>query len=139
MGASRSIDVTGANKNSGTATAGGTFTHFRIYAADGTTPKSNWAALTTPQTIGAGGMLNVADAGIKVQLGVTGSTTVGQLSDATLIIMLDAASGLVGGAVGTCDVLKFATSSAGANSTDIAAIEGSNGYPVNAWAAAVAF
>lgn len=128
MGASRSINVTGSNKNTGAATAGGTFTHFRIYASDGTTPKSNWAALTTPQTIGAGGYLNVADAGIKVQLGVTGSTTVGQLSDATLITMLDATGGLA-----ATDKIKFATSSAGANSTDIA------DYTVDAWDAAVAF
>lgn len=130
MGAERRINVTGANKNTGACTVGGTFTHFRVYASDGTTPKSNWIALTTPQTIGAGGMLNIADAGIKLRLGVTGSTTVGQLSDATLIAMLD-----VGGASGLAatDVLKFATDSSGTNSSDIP------NYTVDAWDAAVAF
>jgi hypothetical protein len=130
MGASRSINVTGANKNTVGATAGGVFTHFRIYATGGSTPKTNWTALTSPQTIGAGGMLNVADAGIKIRLGVTGSDVVGQLSDAVLISMLD----LVTGGFAATDVIKFATSSSGAGSTDIG-----TDFIVDGWDAAIAF
>lgn len=129
MGARRTINVTGTSKNTAAATVGGTFTHFRVYAADGTTAKTNWSALTTPQTIGAGGMLNVADAGIALTLGVTGSITAGQFSDAVLIAMLNLATG----GFAATDVIKFATSVAGASSTDIA------DYAVDAWDAAAAF
>jgi hypothetical protein len=121
--------VTGANKNSGAATAGGVFTHFRVYATGGTTPKTNWSALANPQTIGAGGFLNIADAGVALKLGVAGSTTVGQFDDAVLVAMLDLATG----GFANTDVIKFATSSAGANATDIAA------YTVDAWDAATTF
>lgn len=69
MGAERSIDVTGANKNSGPATAGGTFTHWRQRATGSGAWRNNPTRLATPQTIGAGGMLNIADAGIKHRLG----------------------------------------------------------------------
>ena len=127
MGARKNINVTGTSKNTGAATTGGTFTHFQIFASNGTTAKSNPAPLTTPQTIPAGGMLNVSDAGIYVFLGVAGSTTVGQLSNSTLITALDAA-----GFTGT-DVIKFGTNSSMANSSDIPA------FTVDAWDAAVAF
>lgn len=127
MGAKRNINVTGANKNSGPATAGGTFTHFQVFESNGTTPVSNPTALAAPQTIGAGGMLNIADAGIALFLGVAGSTTVGQLADAVLIRMLDAET------LDGTEVIKFGTSAAMANSTDIAA------YTSDAWDAAVAF
>lgn len=129
MGAQRTINVTGASKNTGPATAGGTFTHFQVFAADGTTSKTNPVALTTPQTIAAGGMLNVADAGIALRLGVAGSSTVGQFADAVLIAMLD----LVTGGFAATDVIKFGTSAAMANSDDI------EPFTVDAWNAAAAF
>lgn len=129
MGAKRNINVTGSNKNTAASAPGGTYSHFRVYASDGTTPKTNWCAFDTPQTIGAGGMLNIADAGISLKLGVAGSAVVGQIDDTVLAAMLN----LVTGGFANTDVLKFATSSAGANSTDIAA------YSVDAWDAAIAF
>jgi len=129
MGAKRNINVTGANKNTGAATAGGVFTHFQVFASNGTTAKTNPCALTNPQTIGAGGMLNIADAGVAVKLGVTGADVVGQIDDDVLIAMLD----LVTGGFAATDVIKFGTNSSMANSTDIAA------YTVDGWDAAVAF
>jgi hypothetical protein len=129
MGAVKNINVTGANKNTAASTPGGTYSHFRVYASNGTTPKTGWCALTTPRVVGAGGMLNVVDAGIQLKLGVAGNTTVGQFDDAILTAMLDLATG----GFANTDVIKFATSSAGANSTDIA------NYAVDAWDAATTF
>jgi len=69
MGARKNINVTGTDKNTGAATAGGIKSHFQVFESDGTTALSNPTELTTPQTIGAGGMLNVGDADVYAFVG----------------------------------------------------------------------
>jgi hypothetical protein len=72
-------------------------------------------------------MLNVADDAIGITLGAAGNTA--GIDDALLVTALNGA--FPTGA--TTDVIKFATSSAGANSTYIA------NYAVDAWKAAAAY
>lgn len=101
MGARKNVNVTGANKDTVALTAGAdvTITGFKIMSASTAgTAKTNYTALTASRTLSAGGKLNVADAGIYVFLGTTGSAVDGQLADATLQAMLDdAGSGFVAG------------------------------------------
>ena len=107
MGAKRNINVTGANKNTQACTTGGTFTHAQLFEADGVTPVSNPFLLDNAQTIATGSMLNVADAGVSIKLGVAGSAVVGQLADAVLIRMLNAEN------LDGTEVLKFGTGVSG--------------------------
>jgi hypothetical protein len=93
MGARKNINVTGASKDTDALSAGVdvTITGFKIMSlSTGGTAKTNYTALTASRTLSAGGKLNIADAGIYVFLGVTGSAVAGQLADATLIAALDA-------------------------------------------------
>lgn len=53
---------------SGTATAAKTYTHFAIFASDGTTQKTDWTGLTSSVSVSAGGTLTIADEAIVVTL-----------------------------------------------------------------------
>lgn len=128
MGARKNIDVTGANKDTDALTAGAdvTITGFKIMSAiTGGTAKTNYTPLTAQRTLSAGGKLNIADAGIYTYLGVTGSAVDANISDTTLISMLDAAFA-AGDYIAWCISDKSETARLARTSVD-------------AWASAVAF
>lgn len=89
MAVIKKVNVTGANKDTAAATAGGTKTHFQVFASDGVTPKSNPTALTTARTIAAGGKLNVADAGVHLTLGRATKITAVNTTDDTIQLSAD--------------------------------------------------
>lgn len=69
MGAIAYVNVTGTSKNSAADADGGTKAYMQALTSGGTA-RTNPFAMDTAQTLGAGGMLNVADNAVSFKLGV---------------------------------------------------------------------
>lgn len=88
MGAKKPANVGGTAVSALTAaaSAGGTKSHFQVFAADGTTPKTNPTPFNAARTVGSGGKLSIDDGAIWLFLGKPSKITAVDASANTLTI-----------------------------------------------------